>query len=64
MIEKKLVEEMEEAASKLDIAIEAGGRGDWPRAEPCIADAKRSLSRILIAVERLNDTDRLTGKEC
>jgi hypothetical protein len=61
MQEKKLVEEMEEASTKLDIAIEAGGRGDWPRAEPCIAEAKRILARILLAVERLNDIEKLTG---
>jgi hypothetical protein len=56
-------DDMEDASSKLDIAIEAGGRGDWPMAEPCIAEAKRTLSRILMAVERLNDIDRLSGRE-
>jgi hypothetical protein len=61
MQDKNLINEMEEASTKLDIAIEAGGRGDWPKAEPCIAEAKRTLARILMAVERLNDMDRLTG---
>jgi hypothetical protein len=61
MEQQTLVEELEEVSSKLDVAIEAGARGDWPRAEPCIADAKRTLSRILTAVERLNDIEKLTG---
>ena len=56
MHDRELVDELEQASTKLDIAIEAGGRGDWPRAEPCIAEAKRSLGRVLFLVERLNMT--------
>ena len=62
MQEKKLVEEMRKAADKLDIAIEAGERGDWPRADPCIAEAKRELAWVLVAVERVNDIDRSAGE--
>ena len=61
MEQQKLVEELEEVSSKLDVAIEAAARGDWPRAEPGIADAKRTLSRILTAggaVERHREADR------
>ena len=62
MQDKKLVEELEEVSTKLDIAIEAGERGDWPKAEACLADVKRVVSRVLTAVERINDIDKLTGR--
>lgn len=32
MQERKLVQELEEVSAKLDMAIEAGERGDWPKA--------------------------------
>jgi hypothetical protein len=63
MQDKKLVDEMEEASTKLDIAIEAGGRGDWSRAEPCLAEVKRKLTTLLMAVERLNDMEKLSGQQ-
>ena len=62
MQDKKLVEELEEASTKLDVAIEAGGRGDWPKAEPCLAEVKRVVTRVLTAVEHINDIDKLTGR--
>ena len=61
MQEKKLIVELEDVSTKLDIAIEAGQRGDWPKAEPCLADVKRSVSRVLMAVERINDIEKLAG---
>ena len=62
MQDKKLVEELEEVATKLDVAIEAGGRGDWPMAEPCLAEVKRMVTRVLTAVEHINDIDKLIGR--
>lgn len=61
MQDRKLVEELEEVSTKLDIAIEAGERGDWAKAEPCLAEIKRVVSHVLTAVERINDIDKLTG---
>jgi hypothetical protein len=61
MHEKKLVDELEAVSSKLDMAIEAGERGDWPRAEPCLQEVKRVVTRVLTLVERINDIDRVTG---
>jgi hypothetical protein len=60
MQDKKLVEELEEVSTKLDIAVEAGARGDWPKAESCLAEVKRVVSRVLTAVERINDIDKLS----
>jgi hypothetical protein len=60
MHEKKLVDELEDVSSKLDMAIEAGERGDWPRAEPCLVEVKRIVTRVLTLVERLNDIDKVT----
>ena len=62
MQDKKLIEELEEVSTQLDIAIEAGSRGDWTKAEPCLAEVKRVVSRVLMAVERINDIDKLTGR--
>jgi hypothetical protein len=62
MQDRKLFEELQEVSTKLDIAIEASERGDWSRAEPCLADVKRVVSRVLTAVERINDIDKLTGR--
>ena len=62
MQDKKLLEELEEASTKLDMAIEAGERGDWPKAEPCLAEVKRVVTRVLTAVEHINDIDKLTGR--
>lgn len=62
MQEKKLIEELEEASTKLDVAIEAGERGDWPKVEPCLAEVKRVVSRVLTMVEHINDIDKLVGR--
>ena len=62
MQDKKLVEELEEVSTKLDIAIEAGERGDWRKAEACLAEAKRVVSRVLTMVEHINDIDKLVGR--
>jgi hypothetical protein len=56
----QLVDELEDVSSKLDMAIEAGERGDWPRAEPCLVEIKRVVTRVLTLVERLNDIDKVT----
>lgn len=61
MQDRKLVEELEEVSTKLDLAIEAGERGDWPKVELSLAELKRAVSRVLTAVERINDIDKLTG---
>lgn len=53
MQDKKLIEELEEASTKLDMAMEAGGRGVWPKAQPCLVEIKRVVSRVLKAVERI-----------
>ncbi len=62
MQDKKLVEELEEVSTKLDFAIEAGERGDWPKAEACLADVKRVVTRVLTMVEHINDLDKLVGR--
>ena len=54
MQDKKLVEEMEQASTKLDIAIEAADRGDWQRAEPCLAEVKRKVTWLLPSSNRNN----------
>ena len=62
MQDKKLVEELEEVSTKLDVAIEACERGDWTKAEPCLAEVKRVVSRVLTMVEHINDIDKLVGR--
>jgi hypothetical protein len=54
-------EELEEISTQLD-AIEAGSRGDWTKAEPCLSQVKRVVSHVLTALEHTNDIDELTGR--
>lgn len=62
MQEKKLVKDLNEVSAKLNLAIEAGERGNWLKAEPCLTEVKRVVSRVLTAVEHINDIDKLTGR--
>lgn len=58
----KLVEQMRRALDKLDLAIEAGERGDWPRAEASVIEVQAELVRVLREIETVNDINRMTGR--
>lgn len=58
----ELVEQMRRASDKLDLAIEAGERGDWPRAEVSVIEVQAELVRVLREIETVNDIDRMAGK--
>ena len=59
MQEKVLVEKLREASDKVDRAVEAGERGDWPKAELPLAEARLCITTILRLVEIVNDTTKL-----
>ena len=59
----KLVEQMRCASSRLDLAIEAGERGDWPSAEASVIEVQAELVRVLREIEMVNDIDKMVGKE-
>ena len=52
-------QKLREAADKMDLAIEAGERGDWPKAEVALSEAQLCTTKILRIVEIANDTERL-----
>jgi hypothetical protein len=59
MEDKQRVAQMRKASDKLDLAIEAGERGDWPKAEMPLAEAKKELGQVLRDVEDANDLGQL-----
>ena len=59
MEEKVIVEKLREASDKMNLAVEAGERGDWPKAEAALTEAQLCTTKILRIVEIANDTERL-----
>ena len=58
----RLVDDIRKVSDKLDLAIEAGERGDWPMAEKPIREAHRELAQVLQDVETVNDIDKMSGR--
>jgi hypothetical protein len=58
----RLVEAIRKVSDKLDLAIEAGERGDWPMAERPIREAHREMAQVLEDIQTANDMDKLCGR--
>ena len=54
-----IVSKLREASGKMDLAVEAGERGDWPHAEVALSEAQLCTTKILRIVKIANDTERL-----
>lgn len=57
-----IVLKLREASDKMDLAVEAGERGDWPKAEVALSEVQLRTTEILRIVEIANDTERLRAR--
>ena len=57
-----IVLKLREASDKMDLAVEAGERGDWPKAEKALSEVQLRTTEILRIVEIANDTERLRAR--
>ena len=57
-----IVLKLREASDKMDLAVEAGERGDWPKAEVALSEVQLRTTEILRIVEMANDTERLRAR--
>jgi hypothetical protein len=46
-----ILEKLREASDRMDVAVEAGERGDWPRLKTALDDIRRCTERLAKVVE-------------
>jgi hypothetical protein len=46
-----ILEKLREASDRMDMAVEAGERGDWPRLKTALDDIRRCTERLAKVVE-------------